>query len=66
MQQAYQMQQPQLPPMASSIYLSLIPMIASRQTDPDRVADEAWEVMRAAVKKLGIDIPERDESGDKP
>ena len=55
--------------MVVSTYLSLIPVIATnllahadmygdRDAMPDLIAQESWKVTRAAVKKLGINIPE--------
>ena len=48
-------------------YLDLIPVVASRQLDgcdsfsdrdalPERIADEAWKIASAAVKRVGIDV----------
>jgi hypothetical protein len=48
-------------------YLDLIPVVASRQIDacdsfndrdalPERIADEAWKIAAAAVKRVGIDV----------
>ena len=68
--QKAQQQQVAVHQMVTSTYLSLIPVIAGpvlantemyadREAIPDRIADEAWAVTRAALKKLGIEIPER-------
>ena len=71
--QKAQQQQAAVHQMVTSTYLSLIPVVAAtvlqntemyadREEIPDRIADEAWSVTRAAVKKLGITIPERPEA----
>jgi hypothetical protein len=66
-QQAQQMSANQL---VVGCYLSLVPIVAQTilaQTDtycnreevPDRIADEAWKVTAAAMKKIGIQVAER-------
>lgn len=61
--------------MVINTYLGLIPVVASavlQRTEmyddhdaiPDRIADEAWRVTRAAVKKIGIEIPEEAPNGE--
>lgn len=48
-------------------YLDLIPVVANRQLEncdsygdrdalPERIADEAWKIAAAAVKRVGIDV----------
>jgi len=34
-------------------------MYEDQEKVPDRIADEAWRVTRAAVRKIGVEIPER-------
>jgi len=69
--QRSQQQQMMANQMVVSTYLSLIPVVAGnllanaelyadRDEIPNRIADEAWKVTRAAVKKIGIDIPEKE------
>ncbi len=68
-------QQQALHQVVVNTYLSLVPVVASgvlahadmyaeREEIPDRIADEAWAVARAAVRKIGIDVAERPENGD--
>lgn len=70
--QQQQQQQVMAHQMVVSTYLSLIPVVAGtvlartemyedQEKVPDRIADEAWNVTRAAVKKIGIEIPDRPE-----
>ena len=69
-QQQQQQQQAMAHQVVVSTYLSLIPVVAQTvlsHTDmyadqeqiPDRIADEAWRVTAAAVRKLGINIPDQ-------
>jgi hypothetical protein len=67
--QQQQQQQAMAHQMVVSCYLSLVPIVAqvvlaqpdmyaAREEIPDRIADEAWRVTAAAVKKIGIKISE--------
>ncbi len=71
--QRAQQQQAAAHQMITNTYLSLIPVIAGpviqnadlyadQEEIPDLIAERAWAVTRAAMKKLGIEIPERPES----
>jgi hypothetical protein len=71
--QRKQQQQTAAHQVVTSTYLNLIPVVAAsvlantemyadREEIPGRIADEAWGVTRAAVKKLGIEIPAQPES----
>ena len=66
-----QQKQAMLQQVVVNTYLGLIPVITGAvlaRPDPDmwegreniseRIAEEAWSVTRAAVKRIGIDIPE--------
>ena len=68
--QQQQQQQLMAHQLVVSTYLSLIPIVAQtvltrtemyedQEKVPDRIADEAWRVTRAAVRKIGVEIPER-------
>ena len=68
--QQQQQQQMMAHQMVVQVYLNLIPVVASnllghadmyadRDEIPERIAEEAWKVTRAAVKKIGINIPDQ-------
>lgn len=68
--QQQQQQQMMAHQMVVQTYLGLIPVIAGsvlahaemygdRDELPERIATEAWNVTRAAVKKIGINVPEQ-------
>ena len=67
--QRKQQQQLAVQQMITSTYLSLIPVIAGpviqnadlyadQEEIPDLIAERAWNVTRATLKKLGVTIPE--------
>ncbi len=71
--QRAQQQQAAVHQMVTSTYLGLIPVVAAtviqnadlyadQDEIGDLIAERAWSVTRAAVKKLGIEIPERPEA----
>lgn len=71
--QQTQQRQMMMHQLVMNTYLGLIPVVASavmqrtemyddRDAIPDRIADEAWRVTRAAVKKIGIEMPENAEN----
>ena len=68
--QQQQQQQMMAHQMVVQTYLGLIPVVAGnllghadmygdRDAIPEMIADEAWKVTRAAVKKIGIQIPDQ-------
>lgn len=68
-QEQDQQQQAVAHQMVVSCYLSLVPVVAGailahtdtypdREQIPERIAEEAWRVTGAVVKRLGITIPE--------